>query len=158
MKTQSTTPPTGENPGQFNEITLENAGWYFFYPTKPDAFGKPCYVNLEKDTIDDGDLQCPKYAGTYLGPLTPPALPGKIKSRRGKLRPLPESDSAEQLLRAALRAEHRYAEGHLDHLKVMQKIRKLNPDEMSNGRRLAGIKRRLEEVFAKVEALPPGHP
>jgi len=67
---------------EFTETTLEEAGWYFFYPQNPGKFGRPKYVELEQCTIRDGDLHCKAYAGVYIGPIIPPK-PVKEKGGEG---------------------------------------------------------------------------
>jgi hypothetical protein len=71
---------------RFTERTLKVEGWYYFFPaprepspaTVPDTshLGRQPegFIQPAQDTIDDGDLHCRKYAGTYVGPYPVPEL------------------------------------------------------------------------------------
>jgi hypothetical protein len=50
-------------------------GWYFFYPSAQNKYECEKFVKIDQDAIDDGWLRCRKYAGTYMGPITPLSLP-----------------------------------------------------------------------------------
>jgi hypothetical protein len=56
------------------EQELTTAGWYFFTPRFPEAAmnHNPHFVELSQVTIDDKDLVCRRYAGTYVGPYQTP--------------------------------------------------------------------------------------
>ncbi len=59
---------------EFTEVTLKEPGHYYYYPDASPCheFDQPKFVVVEKDAIDDGWLRCPKWAGTYIGPIIPP--------------------------------------------------------------------------------------
>ena len=59
----------------YSEVTISIPGWYFFYPKYPGTYDRPKFIEVDQDAIDDGDHQCRKYKGTYMGPVIPPSLP-----------------------------------------------------------------------------------
>lgn len=60
----------------FTEQTLTTPGWYFVYPTKqPGDYGRPKFMEVTQESIEEGWLKCKAYAGTYLGPIEPPPRP-----------------------------------------------------------------------------------
>lgn len=65
------------------ELTIANAGWYFFYPKHAHKHGLAAnpsrFLDIAQDTIDAGDLHCKMYEGYYL-PVTIPTLPDDIKA------------------------------------------------------------------------------
>ena len=92
-------PPTVEEPrdegldetpcSAFSEATIKTPGWYFCYPKHPEAGGKPKYVEIDQDAIEDGWLRCRKYAGTYMGPIIPPSLANDERIHGGDESPNP---------------------------------------------------------------------
>lgn len=62
-----------ENYERFTEETIQTEGWYFFYPKHPGKYERPKFVLVDSDSIEGGYLKCKRYAGTYVGPVQPPA-------------------------------------------------------------------------------------
>jgi hypothetical protein len=60
--------------GKFTEQTINEEGWYFWYPSPHRCHSRTQdqYMYVEKDMIPY--LNCPRYEGTYIGPIIPPRI------------------------------------------------------------------------------------
>ncbi len=66
--------PQGE---LYTERTLVTPGWYYFQPRAVDPRNVEQFIRVTQEAIEDHDLHCPRYAGTYRGPYVVPAPVGQ---------------------------------------------------------------------------------